>query len=128
MKLTRKSAWFRLVACLLSCSTCNAWKWSDFVDTASLGPIQVDKTLAVDEIKELRVRDLKRRLARSHGYSADELARILDKKDLISALTFEEEKKDRSQEDKAKRILFFRSIITTIIAVVAVLCWPFMQV
>ena len=50
------------------------------------------KTLNIVEISEMRARDIKRRLARSHGYGPDELSRMIDKKELINALSYEEHK------------------------------------
>ena len=50
------------------------------------------KTLNIVEISEMRARDIKRRLARTHGYSPDELSRMIDKKELINVLSYEEHK------------------------------------
>lgn len=51
--------------------SCSAWEWSDFLGGGDI-TFQT-KTLSMDEVRQMRVRDIKRRLARSHGYSADEL-------------------------------------------------------
>lgn len=84
-------------------------------------------TLTLEDVSELRARDIKRRLARNHGYSAEELARMLDKKELIHALAFEEEKIRLKYEDEVKRVLLKRGIITAIITIVAIICWPLLQ-
>jgi len=75
----------------------------------------------------MRVRDLKRRLSRAHGYGADELERILDKKELIHALAFEEEKVRRRQAQEAQRVLAWRAVWAAVVAVVVVVCWPLLQ-
>ena len=68
--------------------------WGDQTDLDS------STTLSLSEITELRVRDIKRRLSRTHGYGADELARMLDKKELINALAYEEHRQ-RQKDDEA---------------------------
>jgi len=115
-----------------------AWEWSDWVggtrtSTATSGAFgafgadQPVKTLSIQEVSELRVRELKRRLARSHGYSAEELDIILDKKELIHALAFEEEKIRLRQEENIRRTLLLRGIVAAVVAVLVVLCWPLIQ-
>jgi hypothetical protein len=113
----------------------NAWEWSDFVGggSSSSSLLQSSResvsttTLSIQEVSELRVRDIKRRLSRNHGYSAEELGRILDKKELIHALAFEEEKLRLSHEAQAKRILIQQGIIAAIVAILLILCWPLFQ-
>ena len=75
----------------------------------------------------MRVRDIKWRLARSHGYSAEELGRILDKNELIEALSFEEHKEREKERAEVKRALVFRGIVVAIAAVVIVVGWPLWQ-
>jgi hypothetical protein len=84
-------------------------------------------TLSIQEVSEMRARDIKRRLARNHGYGADELAKILDKKELIHALAFEEEKLRLVNEDQVKRALVKQGIIVSVIVVIVALCWPLFQ-
>ncbi|KAL3944249.1 MAG: hypothetical protein SGBAC_001692 [Bacillariaceae sp.] len=72
----------------------------------------------------MRVRDIKRQLARTHGYGADELGRMLDKEDLIQALSFEEHKEREKETKELKRALMTRGIIVALIAVLVVLGWP----
>lgn len=84
-------------------------------------------TLSLYEVGEMRVRDIKRRLQRTHGYGADELGRMLDKKELINALAFEEHKTRERRLDKQKRHLLHRGIIGALIAVAVVLCWPLLS-
>ena len=76
----------------------------------------------------MRVRDLKRRLTRQHGYSAEEVAKMLDKKELIHALAFEEEKLRLDQEELVKRRLVKRGILTAIITILVIMFWPLFQV
>lgn len=114
--------WFILLGLVLRCPFSFAWEWADFAGHVVNEPSS--NTLTLEEVSELRARDIKRRLARSHGYSADELARILDKKELIHALAFEEEKIRLKYEDEVKRILLKRGIITAIITILVIICWP----
>ena len=81
-------------------------------------------TLNMLEISDMRVRDIKRRLSRHHGYGADELSRMLDKRELINALSYEEHKTQQQQEEKTRRILFKRSIIVALLCVLIVICKP----
>lgn len=82
------------------------------------------KTLSMDEVRQLRVREIKRRLARTHGFSADELGRMLDKKELIAALSFEEHKDREKEQQQLKRALLIRGIIVALTAIVVVVGWP----
>jgi hypothetical protein len=81
----------------------------------------------MSQVSDMRVRAIKRRLARTHGYSADELGRMIDKKDLIQALSFEEHKDREKEQQKLKRALLTRSIVVALIAVLLVLGWPLWQ-
>jgi hypothetical protein len=104
-------------------TTCHAWEWSDLVG----GDEDIDfstKTLTMSEVSTMRVRDIKRRLSRSHGYSADELGVILDKKELIQMLSFEEHKVYSREQEKLKRYLLIRGAILSIVVIVVVACWP----
>jgi len=111
----------------------SAWEWTDYVVGGSTekdedGIITTvgerRRTLTNAEISGLRVRDLKRRLGRGHGYSANELGRMLDKKDLISALIEEETKlRNKNRSDK-RRKLFLKALIIAILCVVAIVGWP----
>ena len=78
-------------------------------------------TLSIIEISEMRVRDIKRRLSRDHGYGADEIAMMLDKKELINALAFEEHKVEQKERERKKRVALRRSIIVALICVVLVM-------
>jgi hypothetical protein len=77
--------------------------------------------LSIVDISEMRVRDIKRRLGRSHGYGADEIAMMLDKKELINALAFEEHKAEQKEKDRKKRVALRRSIIAALLCVIAVM-------
>jgi hypothetical protein len=102
----------------------SAWEWNDVINPIPEDQQQQIKYLTALEISEMRVRDIKRRLARTHGYSADELGRMLDKKELIGALQKEEYRIQRKYQDKYQRQVLFRTIITAIIAIVVVMGWP----
>ena len=64
------------------------------------------KTLNIVEISDMRARDIKRRLGRKHGYDPDELSRMIDKKDLINTLSFEEHKNYMRESERIKWIRF----------------------
>lgn len=106
--------------------TASAWEWTDYVVGGGGGDDEEGRknTLSDAEISDLRVRDLKRRLARSHGYGADELARMLDKKDLMAALSKEETKLRTKYRKKQQRKLFWRGLVVAIMCVVAIVGWP----
>lgn len=82
------------------------------------------KSLNIIQISEMRVRDIKRRLAREHGYCADELSRMLDKKDLINTLSYEEHKVYQQEMDRRKWRRIKSTIIYTCAAVLIVMFWP----
>lgn len=77
--------------------------------------------LTIIDISEMRVRDIKRRLTRQHGYGADEIAVMLDKKELINALAYEEHKTEQKEKDRKKRVALRRSIIVALICVIFVM-------
>lgn len=107
-----------------SMQPCKAWEWEDYLGSNKDIAAFHTETLSMDEIREMRVRDIKRRLSRTHGYSADELGRMLDKKELIQALSFEEHKEREKELEKVKRYVIIRGIIFALLAVVAVVGWP----
>lgn len=111
---------FWLVLVSLQYNPTNAWEWSDWIgpSTSSSEP------LTYDQVAELRVRDLKRRLARNHGYSAQELGVILDKKDLIRMLALEEDKIRQRQAHDTQRTLLWRGLVVTLLSIVITTCWP----
>ena len=82
------------------------------------------ETLSMEEVRAMRVRDIKRRLSRTHGYSAEELGRILDKKELIEALSFEEHKDREKEKEKLTRFLAVRTVLTVLAVAVVALGWP----
>lgn len=118
-----------LLVWFLSLYSATAWEWSDFVSTGTAVGSASDRsiTLTIQEVSELRARDIKRRLTRHHGYSAEEVAKILDKKELIHALAFEEEKLRLANEENMKRALVKQGIIVSVLAVAVVLCWPLLH-
>lgn len=83
-----------------------------------------ENPLTIQEISTLRVRDIKRRLARHHGYSSDELSRMLDKKELIETLAFEEHKESQKLEKEQNHERKKKGIITAIACVLVYMFWP----
>ena len=104
----------------------SAWEWTDYVVGGSKDEDGFGRrnTLSDTEISGLRVRDLKRRLARSHGYSAEELGRMLDKKDLMAALSREESKLRIKYRNEQRRRLFWNGLFVAIMCVIAIVGWP----
>ena len=82
------------------------------------------RTLSIIQISDMRVRDIKRRLSREHGYGADELSRMLDKKELINALSYEEHKVYQQEMDRRKWRRIKSTIIYTCAAILIVMFWP----
>jgi hypothetical protein len=83
--------------------------------------------LDIVSISAMRPREIKRRLARYHGYDPDELSRMIDKKDLINALSFEEHKARQHKLDKRKWRQFRNTVIYTLLAITAVIFWPLLK-
>jgi hypothetical protein len=81
----------------------------------------------MDQVSTLRVRDIKRRLVRHHGYGADEVARVLDKKELIQTLAFEEHKLRQKELEKVKRNLVWKGIFTALFIGGLTLFWPLLR-
>jgi hypothetical protein len=133
----------------ISSTVVYGWEWSDFVwstnhsnnntitnwissTIASSASSQHDHTnqimrnhpLSIHEISQLRVRDVRRRLVRIHGYAPEEIQRILEKKELINTLAYEEEKIRLSNEVEARRIVITQCLFTTFVVIVITICWP----
>ena len=104
-----------------------AFDWVDYVVGDLEQEAVATDTLSLLEIGELRVRDIKRRLQRLHGYTADDVGRMLDKKDLINALAFEEHKTRERKLDRQKRYLVKRGIIAALVVVAIVMFWPLLS-
>jgi len=85
---------------------------------------QNERQLSISEISSLRVREIKRLLAIDHGYSASEISKMIDKRELINTLAFEEHKIYLKFQQKRKRERYQIGIIVSLIAVVVVMCWP----
>ena len=122
----------------------DAWQWTDWIaardyidedfyalfSSSSSNTATTTTTtapLSIEEVADMRVRDIKRRLARQHGYSAQELATMILKKELIEALAFEEEKLRLKIVADVQRMLIQRGIVVAIVAVAIVACWPLIQ-
>lgn len=105
-----------------------AYKLNDLLfpaeDYINAGIDLESKSLNIIQISDMRARDIKRRLAREHGYGADELSRMLDKKELINTLSYEEHKVYQQEVDKRKWRKIKSSIIYTCAAVLVVMFWP----
>jgi hypothetical protein len=113
---------FHIVILLLRSRSSYSWGWSEIVETVvSKVPT---KTITIDQISKLRVRDIKRRLIRQHGFSADEVARVLNKRELIEMLAFEEHKVRENEMDEWKRNFVWKSIFVTLLVGVLTLCYP----
>lgn len=93
-----------------------------FITIVSAAPLQNVLTMA--EIATLRVREIKRQLALNYGYSNDELNKMIDKRELINALAFEEHKMHLDNQQIKKRRLWKQGIIVAIVSVVVVMFWP----
>jgi hypothetical protein len=105
------------------------WEWSDLLQVSETPPFSSSDTatLTLQQVSEMRVRDIKRRLARKHGYDADELGRVLDKKELINTLAFEEHKLREADQAEFQRQLFWKAVLATILAGAALLLWPLIR-
>lgn len=113
-----------------------AWAWSDFspwtmgggeVGSAASATSDVARTFTFAEVSAMRVRDLKWHLARRHGYGADEIGRMIDKKDLIEALAIEEEKARIKADQQRKRRRVQSSVLWSLAAVAVAICWPLIR-
>jgi hypothetical protein len=119
---------------LLPGHTTQAWQWTDWVTstttriTTAAGTHTVSSQwLTLEEVSDMRVRDIKRRLARTHGYAADELATMILKKELVETLAFEEEKVRLRYVEEVQRTLFQQGVVVAVVAVGLVMCWPLIQ-
>ena len=99
----------------------------DSISSSSQSSTSLVETLSIDQVMEMRVRDIKWRLTRQHGYSADELARMIDKKELIQALAFEEEKVRLESLAELQRTVVQRGIFWTVVAIVVSILWPVLK-
>lgn len=113
-----------LLLLILASSPCRAFDLFDYIG----GHLNFKTdTLSYAEVSSLRVREIKRRLARTHGFGADELGRMLDKKDLVEALAFEEHKIRQTELQGIKRDLTWKAIFATIAAGLITLFWPLLK-
>ena len=101
-----------------------AWEWEDFLGSNDNIPAFQTHTLGTSDIRQMRVRDIKRRLTRTHGYSADEVGRMLDKEELIQTLAFEEHKEREKELVDVKRYVVVKALLLTLVAIVVVMFWP----
>ena len=108
---------------LFSPTQIHGWEWSDFI-VGGVGGRSSTETLSMYEISEMRVRDIKRRLTRTHGYSAEEVGKMLDKKELIEALSYEEYRIRQAEDNATMRERVKFGIIAALAAISLVLFWP----
>jgi hypothetical protein len=128
MKIVKWSYRLLFAFCLLFISTApvKAWEWSDYMGDGSAQLLSSD-TLTMMEVSDMRVRDLKRRLVRRHGFGADEVGRMIDKKELIQTLAFEEHKLRQRELEEVKRNLFWKGILTAVVVGAVTLFWPLLK-
>ena len=137
--LKNKIKSFLSLILILSLSSCNSFNLlpqanafsfssiNNWINNDNSGePINKEKIeiLSITEISDMRVRDIKRRLARKHGYGSDELQRMIDKKELINALSYEEHKVWQKEEERKKRVIFRRSIVVALLCIIFVTFRP----
>lgn len=114
------------------------WEWTDWIVGNDYGNDNVvleeewsstaaATTLSLEQVSALRVRDVKRRLARRHGYSADELAAMIFKKELVEALAFEEEKVRLRLQGDLQRLVLQRGVVLAVVVVLISSCWPLIR-
>jgi len=110
---------------LFSPTQIHGWEWSDFIVGGGSGGSST--TLSMYEISDMRVRDIQRRLTRTHGYSADEIGKMLDKKELIEALSYEEYRVKQAEDNATKRERMKFGLIAALSAISLVLFWPLLS-
>lgn len=123
----RLSAFFLFMLPLLSPPSTNlptvrAYSLGDILGSET--DLDSSTTLSLPEISEMRVRDIRRRLTRSHGYGSDEIMAILDKKELINALAYEEHRVRQKEDEARRRFVMRRSIIVALLCVVVAIFFP----
>jgi hypothetical protein len=138
-KLAGRLAVLMVLAVSLETCRVEAWQWSDFSawtmggggegSSAPSPPSDSTggRTFTFAEVSAMRVRDLKWHLARRHGFGADEIGRMIDKKDLIEALAIEEEKARIKAGRHRKRRRVQSSVLWSLAAVAAAICWPLIR-
>lgn len=119
--------WMVMMATPWTMSVTEAWEWTDWVSGGGTAFSSQQQWLTLEEVTVMRVRDIKRRLARTHGYAAEELATMILKKELVEALAFEEEKVRLRYVEDVQRTLVQQGVVVTLLAIVLVMCWPLIQ-
>lgn len=129
LSTARRTLMICAMVCLLTINlpTSDAFRIMDWVDGET--PKQFKngdcaEVLSLSEISELRVREIKYKLQRKHGYGSDEVYRILDKKELVNKLAFEEHKICEMEGEWKKKVMVRRSIFMAFVCVVLVMFWP----
>jgi len=106
----------------------DAWNWvwggTDGDSNEFDASRETTTALTMAQVSGLRVRELKRRLALHHGYDNQELAQMLDKTELIHALSFEEHKAHQKYVEAHKRLQTRRGIVVALLCILVVWMWP----
>lgn len=82
------------------------------------------EVLDMEDIRTMRVRDLKWRLTNHHGYTSVEVNRMLDKRELVETLAFEEHREGRKRSSEKRRRNTKHGVMVALVAVVVVTFWP----
>lgn len=131
-RITRSSSIIYLILCLLitNLPRSDAFRIMDWVDGDTPAQFKNDdcaKVLSLSEISALRVREIQRKLQRQHGYGADEIHQILDKKVLVNALAYEEHKVCEREEEWKRKVMVRRSIFLALVCVILVMFRPLLE-
>ena len=127
--LSNKRSVFFCILILPVCLRNNQVKFrADAAKTTSpVDILDTDQPLLLTDISKLRTREIKRRLTRKHGYSAEDVAQMIDKKDLIETLAFEEHKEFQKRQEHKKRGNLKRSVMVALVAVIVIMFRPVIQ-
>mmetsp|Transcript_3615 Transcript_3615/g.4096 ORF Transcript_3615/g.4096 Transcript_3615/m.4096 type:complete len:424 (+) Transcript_3615:45-1316(+) len=131
--ITRSSSSIKyLILCLLlmNLPRSDAFRLMDWVDGETPAQHKNDdcaKVLSLSEISDLRVREIQRKLQRQHGYGSDEVHRILDKKELVNSLAYEEHKVCEREEEWKRKVMVRRSIFLALVCVILVMFRPLLE-
>lgn len=131
-RITISSSIIYLLLCLLitNVPTSDAFRIMDWVDGETPKQHNNDdcaKVLSLSEISDLRVREIQRKLQRQHGYGSDEVYRMIDKKELVNTLAYEEHKVCEREGEWKRKVMLRRSIFLSILCVILVMFRPLLE-
>jgi hypothetical protein len=86
-----------------------------------------NEPVLLSDISEMRPKEIKRQLARKYGYSAETLAQMINKKDLVESLAYELHKDDEIKSKKRKSENLRKTIMVTLAVIVLFTFWPLIQ-